>query len=55
MFQLACLLDGGLCVLAVCGGGFVLSALGITLGKKKTKHPHKDCQDCHHEQTEQRP
>lgn len=48
MLQLACFLDGGLCLLAIGGGSLLLGALGIKIGGKgKTEHPHDDCDDCH--------
>jgi hypothetical protein len=43
--HLACMLDGGLCIVAFLGISSFLGWLGV---KKlnATKHPHEDCGDC---------
>lgn len=51
MIQLACFLDGGLCLVVIGGGSLLLGALGIKIGgKDKTKHPHEGCDGCHPEE-----
>lgn len=47
MIQLACIFDGGLCIVAIFGGTALLGALGIKIGKTKSKsedekHTHFD-------------
>ena len=45
MLQLACLVDGGLCVVAFVGVSSLLGWLGFTKFGA-TKHPHDDCTEC---------
>jgi hypothetical protein len=45
MLQLACFVDGGLCIVAFFGVSGLLGWLGIRK-LKATDHPHEDCGDC---------